>query len=156
MPTSLDELYDTDFTAWGERQVEALRRLAREHPEVAVAVALDLGHLIEEVEALSHTEAQALLTRLTLLLVHLAAWRWQPDRRSASWEATLREQRRRIPRLVRKNPVLKARLPAMLPEAWADAREDAADETGLPPETFPEACPWTLDQALDRAFLPAT
>lgn len=95
-------------------------------------VALDLGHLIEEVEALGRTEARALLTRLTLLLTHLAKWRWQPDRRSASWEVTIREQRRRIPRLLRKNPVLNARLPAMLPEAWLDAREDAADEMGLP------------------------
>jgi hypothetical protein len=154
MPQSLDELYDTDFTAWGERQVEALRRLARERPEVAAEVALDLGHLIEEVEALSRTEARALLTRLTLLLMHLAKWRWQPDRCSASWEANIREQRRQLPRLLRKNPVLKARLPAMLPEAWTDAREDTADETGLPPETFPETCPWTLERALDRAFLP--
>jgi hypothetical protein len=71
-----------------------------------------------------------------------------------SWEATIREQRRRIPRLLRRNPVLQARLPGMLPEAWADAREDAADETGLPLETFPDACPWTLEQALDRGFLP--
>lgn len=154
MPTSLDELYDTDFTAWGERQVEALRRLARERPEIAAEVALDLGHLIEEVEALSRTEAKALLTRLTLLLTHLAKWRWQPDRRSASWQATIREQRRQIPRLLRKNPVLTARLPGMLPEAWADAREDAADETGLPLGMFPEACPWTLERTLDRAFLP--
>jgi hypothetical protein len=42
MPTKLDDLYETDFAAWGERQVEALRRLARERPEVAAEVALDL------------------------------------------------------------------------------------------------------------------
>ncbi|WP_418158145.1 DUF29 family protein [Benzoatithermus flavus] len=48
----------------------------------------------------------------------------------------------------------RARLPGMQPEAWADTREDAADETGLPPGTFPEACPWTREQALNRAFLP--
>jgi hypothetical protein len=72
MPTTLDELYDTDFTAWSKRQAEVLRRLARERPEAAMEVALDLGHLIEEVEALSRSEAKALSTGLTLLLMLLA------------------------------------------------------------------------------------
>jgi hypothetical protein len=41
----------------------------------------------------------------------------------------------------------------MLPEVWADAREDIADEMGLPLEMFPEACRWMLEQALDRGLL---
>jgi hypothetical protein len=34
------------------------------------------------------------------------------------------------------------------------AREDAADETGLPLATFPEVCPWTPAQVLDVDFWP--
>ncbi len=30
----------------------------------------------------------------------------------------------------------------------------AVDETGLPLVTFPEACPWTVEQVLDEDFLP--
>jgi Domain of unknown function DUF29 len=29
-----------------------------------------------------------------------------------------------------------------------------ADETGLPRATFPETCPWSLEQLLDEDFLP--
>ena len=36
----------------------------------------------------------------------------------------------------------------------AVAREDAADDTGLPVDTFPLDCPYSLNQALERDFLP--
>jgi hypothetical protein len=41
-----------------------------------------------------------------------------------------------------------------LATAYRHAREDAADETGLPLATFPEACPWPLAQVLDEDFWP--
>jgi hypothetical protein len=34
------------------------------------------------------------------------------------------------------------------------ARRDAADETGLPLATFPEACPWPIAHVLDEDFWP--
>jgi hypothetical protein len=34
------------------------------------------------------------------------------------------------------------------------AKEDAADETGLPLETFPASCPFTIEQILDNHFWP--
>jgi hypothetical protein len=154
MPTTLNELYETDFTAWGEQQVAALRRLVVEHPEIAEMIALDTGHLIEEVEALASTAPKALAARLKVLLMHLAKRCYQPDHRTGSWEAQIKEQRRAIGRLIKKNPVVKPRVPALFAEAWEETREDAADETGLPLATFPEACPWTLEQTLDRGFLP--
>jgi hypothetical protein len=36
------------------------------------------------------------------------------------------------------------------------ARLDVADQTGLDLETFPEVCPWTIEQILDEGFLPAS
>lgn len=154
MSGDIDTLYDSDFYAWTERQAEALRRLARRNPELAYELALDFANLIEEVEDLGRATKRAIETRLELLLLHLAKWRWQPERRSRSWRRTIEEQRRRIPRLLRKNPGLKPKLPGMLPEAWEAAREDAADETELPLETFPEACPFTLEQVLDPDWWP--
>jgi hypothetical protein len=38
--------------------------------------------------------------------------------------------------------------------AYQRARLDAADETGLDLEKFPEVCPWTIEQILDEDFLP--
>jgi hypothetical protein len=152
--SEIETLYDTDFVAWSEQQAEALRRLARRNPELAKELSLDFGHLIEEIEAMGRSEAQAVETRLELLLMHLAKWRCQPEKRSKSWQRTIREQRRRIPRLLKKNPALRPRLPGMLAEAWEIAREDAAEETGLPIETFPEACPFMVGQALDPDWWP--
>jgi hypothetical protein len=43
---------------------------------------------------------------------------------------------------------LAARAPHMVPKAYARARPVAAEETGLPLETFPETCPWTAEQVL--------
>jgi Domain of unknown function DUF29 len=43
---------------------------------------------------------------------------------------------------------------AMLSEAYAIARARAIAETGLAEEAFPEACSFTQDQILSRAFLP--
>ena len=38
--------------------------------------------------------------------------------------------------------------------AYRRARREAAAETGLPLSTFPETCPFTLEQALDDDFWP--
>ncbi len=42
----------------------------------------------------------------------------------------------------------------ILAESYARARRTAARQTGLPLETFPQACPWTVEQVLDEAFFP--
>ena len=72
MPDTISDLYDTDYSGWSERQAEALRRLAREHPELAYEIALDVGHLIEEVEDMGRSTTTSVETRLELLLMHLA------------------------------------------------------------------------------------
>ncbi|MCB1156205.1 MAG: DUF29 family protein [Leptospiraceae bacterium] len=39
-------------------------------------------------------------------------------------------------------------------KSYQDAKEIAADETGLPPETFPEQAPFTFEQVMDESYLP--
>jgi hypothetical protein len=39
-----------------------------------------------------------------------------------------------------------------LADAYLRGREDAEAETGLP--DLPAACPWTIEQVLDRTFWP--
>jgi hypothetical protein len=38
--------------------------------------------------------------------------------------------------------------------AYADARERASAQTGLPLRSFPRSSPYTLEQTLDSKFLP--
>ena len=42
----------------------------------------------------------------------------------------------------------------MLGEEYRTARADAVDETGLPEDVFPAACPFTIEQVLDPGFFP--
>ena len=69
---------------------------------------------------------------LRVLMLHLLKWDHQPDRRSRSWTLSVREQRRRAHRQLRKNPGLKSQLDEALEAAYEDARLEAASETGLP------------------------
>ena len=66
----------------------------------------------------------------------------------------LSEQRQRLTRLLPYSPSLRTLLPTALAEGYPHARERASAETHLPTTTFPEPCPWTVEQVLDNAFWP--
>jgi len=88
------------------------------------------------------------------LLLNLLKWHSQPEQRSGSWRGSLREHRRRINDDLKDSPSLLPYLRAVLAECYAHAREQAADETGLPLETFPVKCPYTPEQVLNSDYLP--
>jgi hypothetical protein len=141
--------YEADFYGWTQEQASLLRtgRLAE----------LDVEHLIEEIESLGRSERPQLTNRFELLLMHLLKWQHEPDRRDIdgkSWLRTIREQRRKIPKLIRDNPSLKPLLEDCIRDAYDDARFGTSDETGLPVSVFPEICPYTPEQILDLEFLP--
>ena len=90
----------------------------------------------------------SLRSRLAVLLQHLLKWRFQPSHRTPSWKRTIRTQRREIESLLDESPSLKRHIETLYPKAYEDARNDAADETGLPLDTFPETNPWSYDDAM--------
>jgi hypothetical protein len=92
-------LYEQDFYAWTQHQVELLRSGQLEK--------LDLENLIEEIESLSRQERRELCNRLGVLLGHLLKWHYQPEARSKSWVYTMKEQRQEIQRHLKENPSLK-------------------------------------------------
>jgi Domain of unknown function DUF29 len=81
----ITSLYDTDFDAWAQQQAAALRAKAWNQ--------LDIEHLAEEVEELRKTERNALRSQLRRLASHLLKWHYQPEKRSESWQATIRDAR---------------------------------------------------------------
>lgn len=139
-------LYDRDFYAWATEQAALLRA-----GQLAVA---DIEHIAEEIESMGRTEKRELVSRLIVLLSHLLKWQFQPARRGASWEATIRNQRRALVRHLKDNPSLKPKVPEVMEDAYGDARVSAYGETGLPEATFPTACPWTFKQIMDGDFWP--
>jgi hypothetical protein len=138
--------YDTDFYAWTQAQVDALR--AKDW------AALDLPHVIEEIADLGNEQRHAVESHLRILLAHLLKWRYQPQRRRRSWQTSILNARTEITRRLERNSSLQHAWPEMLAWAYPKARQLAASETGLPRATFPEACPWTIAQLQDEDFLP--
>jgi len=144
--TARSALYDTDFYAWSREQAALLR--AGQLGEA------DIERIAEEIESMGRTEKRELISRLAVLLMHLLKWRYQPDFRGVSWRLTIEEQRLRIASHLEDNPSLKAMQVAALSDAYRLAVIGARRETGLPESTFPAACPWTLETAMDAAFWP--
>jgi hypothetical protein len=139
-------LYETDGYTWAMRQADALRRRAIDE--------IDWDNVAEEVESVGKTEARELESRLEVLLVHLLKWQFQPDKRTSSWKATIKEQRLRIARHLEQNPGLRAKRDEYLGAVYAVARLEAATQTGMTEAAFPDTNPFTFAQAMDEAFWP--
>jgi len=134
--------YETDFVAWTENQAELLRRRAAGE----LVNDMDWANLAEEIEAVGRSERRELRHRMVRLLQHLLKWHFQPERRSRSWQSTIRTQRREIETLLEDSPTLRQTLPEVVAKAYAAARQEAEAETGL--LHLPQDSPFTADQAL--------
>ena len=139
-------LYERDFYAWANEQAALLR--------AGNLSAADIENIAEEIESMGRSERRELVSRLSVLLLHLLKWQYQPDRRGASWEASIANTRDQLADHMRDNPSLKAQIPESIAAAYRYARRDAAGETGLRIATFPQICPWSYEQAMDEAFWP--
>jgi AcrR family transcriptional regulator len=112
------------------------------HYQTAVAVRDELaqGHveearrgLEELIDALSRAERRALRAHLIRLMAHIIKWHTQPERRSRSWTATIRNARREIADIQEETPSLNR---AVIERLWARcfemAQDDAEAEMGQP------------------------
>ena len=140
--------YEKDVVAWAMEQAALLRS--------GQLSALDIEHIAEEIEDVGKSEERELTSRMAVLLAHLLKWKHQPERQGASWQLTIAEQRRGIQRRIKRTPSLKSRIndPEWQEDVWGDARGQAAEETGL--SSFPDICPWSMDQVLSAEFFPET
>ena len=145
---SVGKLYDEDFALWSSRTADLLR--GGRFSEV------DVEHVAEEIEDMGKSEKRELLSRLTVLIVHLLKWERQPEKRTAGWQSTIATQRAELRRLFRQSPSLRADLAESVLEVYPYAVDGAGIETSLPISAFPAECPFTTEQLLDRSFLPGS
>jgi hypothetical protein len=123
---AIETLYETDETAWLELTAEQVR-----------ARRFDMAR----------RDRREVVSRLIVLLADLLKWRYQPEKRSGSWRATILEQQREMEMIV-ESGTLHDHAVATLDKAHGYARIEAAAETGLPLSAFPEDCPWDLGAIL--------
>ncbi len=139
--------YDEDFAAWSSDQAQRLR--AQRPGDI------DWENVAEEIESLGRSDRRSIGSDLKVVLEHLLKWRYQPGKRTPSWERSIDEHRDRIADMVRESPSL-AHLPSdMLQEQYARARRGALKATRLPDTAIPERCPFTVKQVLDPEYWPA-
>lgn len=138
------ELYEQDFYAWTFQQAEFLQQGQFDR--------LDIINLVEEIESLGKQQQQELENHLAVLLGHFLKWDYQPDRRSKSWKATIREQRRAVQKLIHKNPSLKSYLEEAILSGYESGVDLVVRETPLDYPDLPSECPYLSEQIFAADF----
>lgn len=148
MNTIENSLYERDFYAWVNHQALLLKQ--HNFKEV------DFSNLIEELEALGRSEQRELRSRMLVLIMHLLKWFYQNENAGNSWKSTIREQRRKIARLLKDSPSLKKYCndDDWLSDIWQEAIDDASFETSLDKAIFSSTPIWSVEQILDENFYP--
>jgi hypothetical protein len=151
-PSGSQSLYDGDYYSWALTQARALRGRHSEQ--------LDWINLAEEVEDLASRNADALQSQAERLISHLLKIALAPPRLRQEnlriWELSVRDARRRIRTILKKNPGLKPRASELFSEAWPGGRDQALAATGMPDEAIPENPCWTFEQVIREDFTPKT
>ena len=130
--------YETDYYLWTQQQADLLRQ--------GLLSEVDTAHLVDEIEDMGGSERHALGSYLKNILMHLLKWQYQPQRRGNSWRLSIRNGRDGVDRLIEFSPSLERKMTEQIPAEYRRARTAAADETGLPLTTFPDVCPFTVEQ----------
>jgi hypothetical protein len=137
-------VYAKDYYGWLLHQIECLR-LGR-------LPSIDATNIAEELEDMGKSEYDRLTVFLKLIVLHMLKWDYQPDRRSQSWISSIRIHRRHFLKYLQRSPSLKPLQEQALQEAYMDAQDEASAETGLALEAFPETCPYSWDEIIERVF----
>lgn len=132
--------YEKDFCRWIDSQAELLKNRDLDK--------LDIDNLIEEIESLGRSDKRSLRSHTIVLLKHMLKQQYQAEQDCNSWKASISNARRGIRLLIKDSPSLKNELKIIFPEAYLDAVEEAAIETGLSVDTFPQECPWTIQEII--------
>ena len=136
--------YDRDFYSWSLEQA----RLVREGRWDAI----DRENVAEEIDSLGREQFNKLESAIRVLLVHMLKWDHQPELRSRSWTLSIKEQRAELDDVLNDNPGLKPRIAEAIERAYRKAKLQAARETGLDEERFPQRCVYAWDDIVSRAF----
>jgi hypothetical protein len=142
--TQTGRRYRDDLYGWVEDQIVLLK--------AGLLSEIDTGNIAEELSDVGNEQYDKLESAIRVVLLHLLKWDHQPNHRSKSWVLSMREHRRRIDRVLRKNPSLTPSIEEAMGEAYEDARDDAMRETDLPQTAFPTVCTYDWERILKRAI----
>ena len=143
---STASLYEQDFYSWTQQQALLLR--------AGRLQALDVTNILEEIETLGRSERASLKSAYRLICSHLLKMKYQASKLTRSWSNTVDRERGEVAEILHENPGLRSSREDAFAKAYALARRDAARETRMPVEIFPEKPPFTLAECESVTFLP--
>lgn len=150
-PAPDSDLYDRDPIAWARRQADLLR--------AGDWQAVDLDHLMAELDGVGRSDWRAAQSYLALVLEHLLKLALSPaEAPRREWRQAVIRHRIALLDQLEETPSLKPRLDLVKAHALAarTARAGLADHDGpAVAERVPTDCPFTLAQALDTGWWPA-
>jgi hypothetical protein len=148
-------LYEEDYYLWLETTLQQLQQIAKAQGITSLPH-LDWEHLIEEIEGLGIEQRRKVVSYLKQLLIHLLLYRyWESERAYCGngWKLEIGNFRDEL-ELLLDSKTLKNYLVQQFDSVYDRARKRAIDKTGLPPNTFPTQCPFTIEEVLNSDFLP--
>jgi hypothetical protein len=151
-------LYDEDFLAWSQQQVEALREVARAGSNQR----LDCANLAEEIEGLGISQQSALGSQIKRIVLHLLKLQYSPALNPRhGWENSVIDARDRVDDLIKRSPSLRGDVPDEIREQSPRAARMAIRELGKRAELDPDltarirGTTYTPEQILGDWFPPA-
>lgn len=142
----LKQLYDVDDDQWLEQTINLLKNHQFQQ--------LDLDNLIEELEDLGREKKNAVASLLEQIIRHLLLlqyWTTEAEYNTVHWQEEIYNFRIQLRRKITTN--LRKYLEDELTSIYQDALGFVKIKT-TNLVTFPTECPYSLEQLLDRSWLP--
>jgi DNA-directed RNA polymerase subunit L len=142
----LKQLYDIDDDEWLEQTINLLKNHQFQQ--------LDLDNLIEELEDLGREKKNAVASLLEQIIRHLLLlqyWTTEAEYNTVHWQEEIYNFRIQLRRKITTN--LRKYLEDELTSIYQDVLGFVKIKT-TNSVTFPTECPYSLEQLLDRSWLP--
>jgi hypothetical protein len=114
---------------------------------------LDLENLIEEIKDMGTSEENHLENVLIILFEHILKCQYQPEMRTGSWDGSIREQRFRARKRLKKSPSLKPMIPQIAEDAYQIALIRVSQQTKIPRNHFPREMPFSFQEAMRDGWI---
>jgi len=158
---SIKELYEKDFYMWVQETLKLLKK--KEYDLV------DWENLLEEIEDMGQRHYDAMVSYMAIIIEHLYKWenfRYSQDM-GHNWIETIYTHRRKVARIFRKYPSLRAKAQGreVIQEAWEEGVRALVDwfenpknkalavvyfKGRIPTEKdFPQECPYNFQQIME-------
>ncbi len=143
---NLKNIYEIDEHLWLEETIKMLKENRLND--------LDIEHLIEELESLGKRDKNRVSSFLEQIIRHLLLlqyWEVEKKRNKNHWRAEIQGFRTQLRKYLTTN--LRNYLAEELDNIYEDALGYVQEKTGFS-VNFSEECPYTLEQLLDKKWLP--